>query len=400
MDIKHLNNIEETIRNSVADKKVAGVNVLVVKDGKEMGYFQAGFADIEKNQRFNRDTIVRLYSQSKPVTAVAAWILIEKGKMELHDEVGKFIPEFWNLKVCINKNDVKPVSRHLTIQDLLNMTSGYGYGAWSEDSLSGEKETTKLLNELNADVLGENKITTKEVAKRLAGIPVNFEPGTDYNYGLSADILGAVIEVVSGMKFSDFLKKNIFEPLGMKDTDFYVPEEKLPRLASVYKVVQDKDFKNHLELFTNPNLGIQPLMDHAPAFESGGAGLCSTLDDYLKFAQMLLNGGILDGHRILQEKTVEYLSSARLRPDLQQKFDMRMPHLAGYTYCNLLRVAIEPGFCNVLTEKGEFGWDGWLGPFVSIDRKNKLIVLMAMQKCDAGTWELTRKVRNIIYSSL
>ena len=206
------------------------------------------------------------------------------------------------------------------------MTSGYTYGAWSDDSPIGEKMTSTLINELNQDVIGENKITTQQVAQRLAQIPVSFEPGTDYNYGLSADILGAVIEKVSGEKLSEFMKKRIFEPLGMSDTAFFVPFEKQPRLSKVYKSYDVKDEKGNvtgkeLELFTNCNLGIQDKMDHAPAFESGGAGLCSTIDDYMKFALMLLNKGSFNGKRILQPKTVEFMQNSYLRDDLQQHFN-------------------------------------------------------------------------------
>ena len=141
-------------------------------------------------------------------------------------------------------------------------------------------------------------------------------------------------------------------------------------------------------------------MNHKPAFESGGAGLCSTADDYMKFALMLSNGGQLNGLRILSENTVRRLSDSRLMPDVQKTFDMKMPHLAGYSYCNLLRVAANPGSCNVFTNKGEFGWDGWLGPYVSVDREAGLTIVMTMQRCDSGTTSAARRARNIIYSAL
>lgn len=403
MNIKNLQNIQNVFDTVVSEKKVAGLNCIVYSDNKEIGYWQSGYADIENKKPFNRNTIVRLYSMSKPITNVAAWILIEQGKLELCDEIRKFIPEFNALQVCSEGGkDGKSYKayRNITIQDLLNMTSGYTYGAWWDGAPIGEHKTSELVNLLNKDVTSSFKITTLDVAKKLARIPVSFEPGTDYNYGFSADILGAVIEVVSGMKFSDFLKQNIFNPLGMNDTDFYVPEEKQNRLANVYKSEEKENFTYDISLFTSPNLGIQAEMKNKPSFESGGAGLCSTIDDYLKFAQMLLNGGELNGKRILQQKTVEYFANARLRTDLQKKFDEKMGHLCGYTYCNLMRVAFEKGKCNVITENGEFGWDGWLGPYVSVDLKNKLIILMLMQKTDSGTWEVTRKTKNIIYSSL
>lgn len=395
MDFAHLNKIQSVMDASVKNKEVAGLNVLIFKDDKEAAYFESGYKDIKNKSSFSRDTICRLYSMSKPVTAVAAMILVEQGLLDLATDISEYIPSFKNLTVSYEKGSVKKASGKITVQDLLNMTSGYTYGAWSEDCPKGEHLTSQLIQKLNKDCLGERKISTLDVANLLSQIPVSFEPGTDYSYGLSADILGAVIEVVSKMKFSEFLKKNIFDPLKMNDTAFYVPQEKQGRLSKVYQLSDD-----NLKEFTNPNLGIQPFMDHEPSFESGGAGLCSTIDDYMKFASMLCNKGQLNNTRILQEKTVEFLTSARLIPNLQQRFDMRMPHLSGYTYCNLLRVAINKGQCKAITENDEFGWDGWLGPYVSVDLKNHLTVVMLMQKTDSGTWSLTRKIKNIIYTSL
>ena len=396
MILKNSDKIQFVLDDFVEKKEAAGLNLLVYKNGCEAGYWQSGLADVENARPYNRDTIVRLYSMSKPVTAVAAMILMEEGKLDFADELFRYLPEFKNLKVSYEKGrngKVKPASRPILIQDLLNMTSGYTYGAWSEDCPTGEHLTSDLIAELNKDEAegGNNKITTREVARRLSEIPVSFEPGTDYNYGLSADILGAVIEAVSGKKLSNFMEERIFKPLGMNDTAFYVPQEKQNRLAKVYRAGG--------ELFTSCNLGIQDKMNHEPAFESGGAGLCSIIDDYMKFALMLTNGGVLNGRRILSENTVRYLSEARLMPRLQQCFDMKMPHLAGYTYCNLLRVAANPGSCNVITNKGEFGWDGWLGPYVSVDLKSKITIVMTMQRCDSGTTTAARRARNIIYSA-
>ena len=410
MDLAKLGNIQNVLDDFTAKKEAAGLNLLVCKDGNEIGYWQSGLADVENKQLYQRDTIARLYSMSKPVTAVAAMILMEEGKLDFATELYRYLPEFKDVKVCTDRGrngNPKPASRPILIQDLLNMTSGYGYGAWGEGSFYGEHLTSDLINDLNEDEKdgGKNQITTRDFARRIAQIPLNFEPGTEYNYGYSADILGAVIEEVAGTSFGDFMKERIFKPLAMNDTDFYVPDSKQSRLAKVYRSVEDwSDKKNpgvrHLELFTSCNLGIQDKMNHQPAFESGGAGLCSTVDDYMKFALMLTNGGQLDGRRILSENTVRRLSDSRLMPSVQQTFDIKMPHLAGYTYCNLLRVAANPGACNVFTSKGEFGWDGWLGPYVSVDRKTGLSIVMTMQRCDSGTTSAARKAKNIIYNTI
>ena len=408
MDLAKLQNIQMVLDDFTAEKQAAGLNLLVYKDGHEIGYWQSGLADVENTRPYQRDTIVRLYSMTKPVTAIAAMILMEEGRLDFAAELYRYLPEFKDVKVCTDHGrtgNPRPAARPILIQDLLNMTSGYGYGAWGEGSFYGEHLTSKLIADLNEDEKdgGKNQITTREFARRIAQIPLNFEPGTEYNYGYSADILGAVIEVVAGQSLGDFMQDRIFKPLGMKDTDFYVADSRQSRLAKVYRSVEDWSTgceKHQLQLFTDCNLGVQDKMNHRPAFESGGAGLCSTADDYMKFALMLANGGEFNGLRILSENTVRRLSDSRLMPDVQKTFDMKMPHLAGYSYCNLLRVAANPGSCNVFTNKGEFGWDGWLGPYVSVDREAGLTIVMTMQRCDSGTTSAARRARNIIYSAL
>ena len=405
MNLNHLNNIQSVIDEFTSKNLVAGVNVLVYKDNKETGYWQSGYADVAAKKVYTRDTICRMYSMSKTVTAVAAYKLIEQGKLELAQMLKDILPEFADITVSTDtgpSGTSHPAARPILIQDLLNMTSGYGYGAYWEGSTYGEHQTSILINELNADAASPCKITTRDFAKKIAHIPVNFEPGTDYQYGFSADILGAVIEKVSCKKFSEFLQENIFAPLGMNDTAFYVPSPKQPRLSKVYKTIPDEAApgKLALEAFEGCNLGIQYTMDHAPSFESGGAGLCSTIDDYMKFGLMLVNRGQFKKRRILQGSTIDFMSQAQLRDDIQQKFNQKMEHLSGYTYCNLLRIAKEPGKCKALTAKGEYGWDGWLGPYLGIDPANKLVIVMTMQKVDSGTWDLTRCVKNIIYAGL
>ena len=202
------------------------------------------------------------------------------------------------------------------------------------------------------------------------------------------------MEVVSGMRFGDFLKKEFFEPLGMVDTDFWVPNEKQNRVADVYDSVDGK-----VKLAVTDNLGIDYRLDHSPAFESGGAGLCSTLDDYSHFAEMLLNNGEFNGKRILSERAVAFMTNGSIAPWQQKGLD-GWDGLSGYTYGNLLRVLRDPSRCITFGEAGEYGWDGWLGAYFSNDPKNKLTILIGMQKLNAGTWNLTRKIRNLIYKEV
>ena len=408
MNLENLKSIQPLIDEYTHKNYVAGVNILLYKDNKELGYWQSGYADIENAKKYQRNTICRMYSMTKTITAAAAYKLIEQGKLDLGQELSFYLPYFSDLKVCETpgRNGTPRIaSRPILIQDLLNMTSGYTYGAWSEQGTLCEHLTSDLINELNEDAAVDNKITTQNFARRIAKIPVSFEPGTDYQYGYSADILGAVIEKVAGMRFGDFLHNNFFAPLGMNDTDFYVPADKQSRLSNVYRCNMNYSDNEQsptatLEPFTSCNLGISHKMDRMPAFQSGGAGLCSTIDDYARFGLMLLNGGQLDGARILTPQTVHFMSNATLPATLQQKFDQKMPHLSGYTYCNLLRITKNPGECKALTTRGEYGWDGWLGPYIGIDPANKLVFVMTMQRCDTGTMDLTRRVKNIIYSAL
>ncbi len=400
--------IQSLLDEYTCKKYCAGVNALLYIDNKEIGYWQSGYADLAAQKKYSRNTICRMYSMTKTITAVAVYKLIEQGKLDLGQDLAFYLPCFGNLQVCETpgrNGTPRRAARPILIQDLLNMTSGYTYGAWSEQGTLCEHLTSDLINKLNEDAAGPNKITTQEFARLISKIPVSFEPGTDYQYGYSADILGAVIEKVADCSFGEFLRRNVFAPLGMNDTDFYVPAPKQPRLSNVYRCNMNYSDNEPsptatLEPFTSCNLGISHKMDRMPAFQSGGAGLCSTIDDYMRFGLMLVNGGQLDGQRILNRQTVSFMSSAQLSAPLQQKFDQKMPHLSGYTYCNLLRIAKNPTECKVITSKGEYGWDGWLGPYIGIDPANKLVLVMTMQRTDTGTSDLTRRVKNVIYSSL
>lgn len=385
--------LAETMRKSIVKNQVAGVNLLVEKDGKEVCFLAEGMADREAGKEMKRDTIFRLYSQTKPVCAAAAMILMERGELDFGQNVSEFLPGFQNQMVWENGKN-RPVQREVQVRDLLNMTSGLYY---PDESCEAGRQTAKVFEEVDQRLFGENPMSTIEIANALGKCSLGFEPASSYNYSTSADVLGAVIEVVTGMSLGAFLKKEIFEPLGMKDTAFWVPQEKQERLAKVYETVK-RDDENQLILYTGSNLGIQNSMQKEPAFQSGGAGLTSTLDDFLCFAKMLLNGGEYGGVRILKEATVKYFTTGQLLDAQQKKFESCW--LSGYTYANLMRVCKNPGQVNMLAREGEYGWDGWLGVYFANFPKENLTILMGMQKKDAGTWELTRKLRNIILAEI
>ncbi|SFB97754.1 serine hydrolase domain-containing protein [Butyrivibrio sp. YAB3001] len=402
--------IQESMDRAVKNKEVAGVNLLVIQDGKEVYYAQSGHSDISANRPMNRDTIVHLYSQSKPVTAAAAMLLMQDGIIDLNEPVGNFIDSFKDQSYVTPDGKISklPWDKSVRIVDLLNMTSGLVYPGINTPA---ECTTTMLFDDAIQrlkypydkpacveeselkDKHGHKKyqMSTMEFAEEIGKLPLQFIPGSFFQYGTSADVLGAVIEKVSGMKFSEFLKERIFDPLEMKDTDFYVPEEKKSRFSQVYEVVNGefKEFGgDHLIIRHDGNKN---------AFESGGAGLFSTLDDYSHFGQMLLNGGTYNGKEILTPETVRFMTCSAVMEGPQHAFD-NWHGLEGHTYSNLMRILVSPEKALIIGNKGEYGWDGWLGAYFMNDPASKTTLLMMTQMRDYGTGYLTRRLRNIVMS--
>lgn len=387
-----LSQMNDILIKAVEDGEIAGGNFLCLKDGIEQCYFEYGYADKETKAPIKKDTIFRLYSMSKPVTSAAVMLLLERGLIDLLDPVELYLEGFKDQKYY-EGTTLKDVKRKMTIKDLLFMTAGLTYPG--ENSLT-ERETGKLFDKL-VDGLKDGSpyenFGTVEAMNELGKIPLMFSPGDEFLYSSCADVLGAIVEVVTKMPFSEFLQKNIFTPLDMNDTGFYVLEEKQARLASTYEVTEDG-----LKKYEGDNLGIQNRMLNKPTFESGGAGLASTIEDYSKFATMLLKKGVYNGRRILAEKTVEYMTTNHLNPK-QEQFLESWEGLAGYSYGNLMRILTKPELCNHLGSKGEYGWDGWLGVFFMNSPKDNLTFLFMFQKTNSGTTTLTRKLMNALRAS-
>lgn len=387
------NVLKETLKISIENCEVAGANLLVVQDGKEIIYVQEGMADRETGRKIERDTIFRMYSQTKPITAVAAMMLMERGLLDFYAPVSEFLPSF--AQMCVAKGGERiPCTRQILVNDLLNMTSGLVY---PDKGTEAGRAADKVFQEVCSRLRSKEPMTTRELADKLSVCPLSFEPGSSWAYGTSADVLGAVIEVVSGKRLSEFMREEIFEPLGMKDTAFWVPKEKQSRLAKAYETVEKENGRKELVLYTGDNLAVCNDMANPPAYEAGGAGLASTLDDYSRFAAMLLNEGTLDGMQILKPKTVEFFRSGELLPAQQDSFRNWMG-LEGYSYGNLMRVCKNPSQSGMMTRKGEYGWDGWLGMYFANFPEEKMTILMGTQKKDGGTFGLTRKLRNVILS--
>lgn len=378
--------VVQCLEAAISNNEAAGLSVLVRKNGQEVFYAESGYANKENSKRIQRDSIFRLYSQSKPITAAAVVMLAERGVIDLMDPVEKFLPGFRNQQV-ITEAGLVPAVRSATVLDMLGMTAGLSYPGEDEAG-----QCAARVFEENDQLIGAGGgMSTVEFCNLLGQQPVAFQPGSHFRYSTCADVLGAVVEVASGRKLGDFLKEEVFQPLGMKDTDFWVPEDKQDRFVTAY--------------FRSEN-GLQPWLsrhlcvgayDRMPAFQSGGAGLVSTLDDYAAFTQMLLNDGEYNGRRILSPAGIKFLTTPQL--GWNQKFDM-WDSLDGFSYGKLMRVCVEPGRYPGFACKDEYGWDGWLGTYFANLPNENLTILLMQNVTDAGTTTVTRKVRNVILSAL
>ena len=424
--------LENVMAQAVEDCEIAGMNLLAEKDGEEICYCQAGMADRERGIPMERDTILRLYPQSKPITAAAAMILMERGALDLDQPVSDFLPAFAKQSYFAEQEgigeaaaggskkgpegigeaaggskkeakggevassmEVRPVMQPMRVYDLLRMTSGLVY---PDETTAAGRQAAVVFEEMDRRLYTKDAMTTKEAADKLAECTLAFEPGSSWRYGTSADVLGAVIEAASGQRFGEFLEKELFGPLGMKDTAFWVPREKQSRLAETYETVTENGKKTLLRYEGN-NLAVCNRMQNPPAFESGGAGLSSTLDDYMRFARMLLQEGTLNGARILKPATVRYMTGAELMEYQQSAFNHWIG-LEGFSYGNLMRICKRPMQAGIFAAEGEYGWDGWLGTYFANFPKEKLTILMGIQKRDAGTFALTRKLRNLLVAEV
>lgn len=380
--------ITDILVSSVENLDCAGVNVLVRRHGEEVLYTQAGFADIASRRHVQRDSIFRLFSQSKPVTAAAAMILIDRGVIDPMDPVERYIPSFANPKVIADDGTLTPARRSIRVMDLLGMTSGITY---PDDTAAG-LGTAKVTNENHALIRQGGGMSTMEFISRLGEQPLAFHPGESWRYGYSADVLGAVVEAASGKSFGEFLKDELFDPLGMKDTAFWVAPEKQNRLVTAY-VTDHKSFTPWEDL--NLCMGVY---DRAPGFESGGAGLTSTIEDYAAFAQMLLNDGMYNGHRILSPAAARYLASPQLLPHQLTAFCDGDP---GYSYGKLMKVCTDPGQVIGLSLKGQYGWGGWLGTnFFNLPSEQMTILLMQNITGPVDNGRVMRMVVNAVLSGL
>lgn len=366
-DSKRLQRLGDYVEKTVANGKLAGATVLVARKGKIVAFDAYGRRTVG-GAPVTRDTIFRIYSMTKPVTGVALMMLLEEGKFRLDDPVTMHIPEFKDLKVATSfDTEGRPVLEEMkrppTVRELMSHSAGFGYG------LSGGSPADDLyrsIDPLNAGSMAE-------FAERTARLPLLFQPGTRYQYSLSVDIQGYLVEKLSGQPFGKFLEERIFKPLRMKDTAFHLRRDQLPRLAGLYVGGANSALEETKQVFGWPRPDpLQP-----PAFESGGAGLFSTTMDYARFCQMLLNGGELDGARILSPASVALMSSNAL-PEEVAKAGFGRGRGFGLNF----EVVTDPAAAGSLAGKGSYRWGGAAGTWFWIDPTNDLFVIGMVQRLD------------------
>ncbi|HEV7614369.1 MAG TPA: serine hydrolase domain-containing protein [Steroidobacteraceae bacterium] len=357
--------------------RVPGAVVLVARRGR-LGFFESfGQRDAAGGAPMMRDAIFRIYSMTKPITSVAAMMLWEEGRFLLSDAVGKYLPELCDLKVAVEHGaefELVPAERAVTIQDLLRHTSGITY------EFRGSGPVQKMY--MSAKVYSRSQSAAGQVAT-LGKLPLLHQPGTRWEYGRSTDVVGRLVEVLSGQPLSAFFEQHILAPLGMVDTAFHVPPHNHSRLAESFARDPENGAAVQLLEVRNP-----------PNFESGGGGLVSTASDYARFLQMLLNGGILDGRRMLSRKTIELMTADHLGP-ITGAPDLLLP---GHGFGLGFAVRLHAGIAHVPGSIGQYFWGGLAGTTFWVDPAEQLFALMLIQA--PGQRDYYRTLfRDLVYSA-
>ena len=388
VDYQRLKRIDSLVNSYIQNDWVEGVVTLIVKNNQLIQYKGYGYADAATKKPMAANAMFRIMSQTKAITSAGVLILYEQGKLLLDEPVGDFIPEFKN-QVVLDKFDPKdssyttvPAKRNITIRDLLTHTSGIDYSDIGSNTMKAIYAKAGIPSGLGS--FDEDRLTEM---KKLGKLPLAFQPGEKFQYGLNSDLLGCLIQVISGQTLDEFLSKNIFEPLGMKDTYFNVPQSKAARLATVY--TEDADHRiipwSHTFRHIDPDY---PIMNKH--YFSGGAGLSSTAFDYAIFLQMLLNGGVYNGKRILSPRTVEMMTSNQLDFHYNGTNDFGL----GF------EIVTEKGANLGPRNKGSFSWGGYYGTNYWADPKAKLVCLIMTQQTPNSHGDLANKFTTLVYSSL
>ena len=381
---ERLNRIGATLKAHIEKGVIPGAVLLVARKGK-IAYFESfGMRDLETSSPMQKDTIFQIYSMTKPITSVGLMMLHEQGRIYLGDPVSKYIPEFKEVKVGVESKDsttgvvalsTVPVQRQITIQDLLRHTSGLTY------SFTGKSKINTMYKEAG---LRNPEQTLEEMVLKISKLPLTCQPGTKWNYSVSTDVLGRVIEVVSGMPLDKYLEKRIFQPLQMKDTGFYVKPEKIERVAK-----PGPKAKWPSRYATSP-----------PKLLKGGSGLVSTAHDYMRFLQMLINGGQLDGVRLLGKNTVEYMTTDHLGPSVPKQGPTYYPGPGGGFGLGF-SVREFPGVARLSGSVGDYSWAGAGGTNFFVNPREELCAVFMTEANDMALMAFyIRLYKNLVMAAI
>lgn len=366
MSSERLARIRPVMQRYVDEGKVPGVHTLVARHGQIAHSEIVGWADVEAKRPLAEDTIYRIYSMTKPITSAAVMMLYEEGRFQLNDPVSRYLPEFAEMQVLVGGTadapELVPAERPITVKHLLTHTAGliYPFGADTLDQLY-----------LRAGVMDPCQ-TLAEMMSKLARQPLIFHPGSSWRYSTAIDVLGYLVQVVSGLPFERFLQERLFAPLGMVDTAFLVPPAKLPRFAQVYMPTEG----GGLQVPQSRLLGD---FVNTPHYPGGGGGLTSTMHDYLRFGQMLCNGGVLDGVRILGRKTLELMAQNHLTPEVLASDLAKTTLGPGMGFGLGGGVVMDVAQSGVVGSKGVFGWGGAASTTFRMDQREGLVYLLMTQ---------------------
>jgi CubicO group peptidase (beta-lactamase class C family) len=381
-----------------------GTQLLVYRRGKVVHSAVQGFADVERKLPVRNDTIFRIYSMTKPITSVAFMMLVEEGRVALDEPVHKYIPEWKDLGVFQAGNApaflTKPPTRPMLIVDLLRHTSGLTYGFQQRSNVDAAYREIKIGEVATAGTL-------QSMIEGLAKIPLEFSPGEAWNYSVSTDVIGYLIGKISGQPFEAFLKARIFDPLGMTDTDFFVPADKAHRFAACYSAdpggmrFHAADRKGGLTLQDDPATSayLSP-----PSFISGGGGLCSTAADYLTFCRALLNGGELGGVRLIGPKTLALMTSnhlpgGRTLPEMSRSLFSEAAY-SGIGFGLGFSVTMDPAQTLIPGSAGEYAWGGAASTAFWVDPAEELIAIFMTQVLPSSAYPVRRELRTMVYAAI
>lgn len=378
--------VQDTLRRFVDEGLIAGCAARIMKDDAVLYEGSFGYADIENRiEMSSADTIFPIASMSKVITVAGIMRLYEQGLFKLWDPVSEYLPSFGRPNIAVEKPDggyaLMPAKGEVTMRQLFTMTSGVPYPG---DDTAAARIRKRAEEEHIAS--GKPMPRTREYCDMVGRLPLAFEPGEKWMYGFSIDVLGAVIEVLSGKTLGEYLKETIFDPLGMVDTGFFVPAEKRGRIATLY----------HINEGMKPEARMYPT--EKPAFESGGGGLFSTVRDYSRFAQMLLHGGTLEGERILGRKTIDLISTDHLTPAQQATHSWDTQR--GYGYGLGVRVMTNPEVADINGSVGEWGWDGAFGNWFCVDPRERLTCVYLTTNLPGDHYRFIPKLMAGMYASL